>query len=214
MDGGIESLDDDGLDVLLSGRESTVMILDVSRDICVEPEQLPVVVSKEAVELLAVPVVVQTRPHVGGTPDVAWPVNVDVISWAEVDPDLLYGRVMQSVDPDVGSGDRMSLNLIPDVDGDACHTEWRETVVDDIVMEKFVLVPEVCPVGSMTSVAGPTFLPTFFFSWGGGGGSCCGKPPGGGRVRYSASVWPAGGVRYSTSVCPASCPKRSFGGLC
>ena len=116
------------------------MILDVSRHICGEPKQLPVVVSMEAVEPLAVPVVVPTKPQVGGTPDVAWPVNVDVISRAKVDPDLLSGRVMQSVDPDVGSGDRMSLNLIPDVDEDACHTEWRETVVDNIVMEKFVLV--------------------------------------------------------------------------
>ena len=53
----------------------------------------------------------------------------------------------------------MSLNVVPDVNWDACHTEWRETVVDDMVMEKFVLVPEVCPVGSMTSAAGPTFLP-------------------------------------------------------
>ena len=78
---------------------------------------------------------------------------------AEVDPDLLSGRVMKSVDPDVESGDRMSLKLIPAVNGDACHMEWRETVVDDIVMEKFVLVPEVCPVGYMTSAAGPTFLP-------------------------------------------------------
>ena len=49
-------------------------------------------------------------------------------------------------------------------------------VLDEIVMEKFVLVPEVCPVGSMTSAAGPTFLPAFsevyspvFFSRGGGG---------------------------------------------
>ena len=82
---------------------------------------------------------------------------------------------MKSVDPDVRSGDHVSLKVIPDVDGDAGHTEWRETVVDDMVMEKFVLVPEVCPVGSMTSVAGPTFLPALsevyslvFFSRGGG----------------------------------------------
>ena len=34
-------------------------------------------------------------------------------------------------------------------------------VVDDMVMEKFVLVPEVCLVGSMTSAADPTFLPAF-----------------------------------------------------
>ena len=35
----------------------------------------------------------------------------------------------------------------------------REMVLDDIVMEKFVLVPEVCPVGSMTSATEATFLP-------------------------------------------------------
>ena len=46
---------------------------------------------------------------------------------------------------------------------------------DVLVPEKFVLVPEVCPVGSMTSAAGPTFLPALsevyslvFFSQGGG----------------------------------------------
>ena len=47
--------------------------------------------------------------------------------------------------------------MIRDVDGDACHTEWWEMVLDELV--KFVLVPEVCSVGSMTSAAGPTFLP-------------------------------------------------------
>ena len=50
-----------------------------------EPEQLPVVVSKEDAEPLAVPVVSLTRPQVGGTSVVAWPVDVDTISWAEVD---------------------------------------------------------------------------------------------------------------------------------
>ena len=67
--------------------------------------------------------------------------NVDPISWAAVCPDLLSGRVMMSVDPEVGCGDPMSPRMIPEV------------------MEKFVLFPEVCPVGSMTSAAGPTFLP-------------------------------------------------------
>ena len=148
-------------------------------------------VSKEAVEPLAVPVVVPTRPQVEGTPAVAWPVNVDAISRAEVDPDLLSGRVMKSVDLDVESGDRMSLKLIPDVDGDACHMEWREMVLDDIVMDKFVLVPEVCPVGSMTSAAGPTFLPALFEVYSLvflAGGSWCGKPPGGGLESDTAQV--------------------------
>ena len=40
VDKGMVSLDDDGLDVIISGRESTVMISDVSCDICVEPDQL------------------------------------------------------------------------------------------------------------------------------------------------------------------------------
>ena len=67
----MESLDDDGLDVIIS----TVMISDVSCDVCVEPDQLPVVVSKEALEPLAFPVVALTRSQVGCTPIVAWPAN-------------------------------------------------------------------------------------------------------------------------------------------
>ena len=136
VDEGRESLNDDGLDVILSGRESTVRISNVSRGICVEPDQLPVVVSNDAVEPLAVPVVTLTRSLAGGPSVVALPVNVDTILRAGVYPDLLSGRVTKSVDPDVGSGDPMSLKMIPDVDGDACHTEWREMVLDDIVMEK------------------------------------------------------------------------------
>ena len=110
-----------------------------------EPDQLPIVVPKEAVGPLALPEVALTRSQVGCTHIVAWPVNDDTISQVGVDPNLLSGRVMESVDPDVESGDQVSLNM----DWDASHTEWRETVVDDMVMEKFVLVPEVCPVGSI-----------------------------------------------------------------
>ena len=209
VDKGMESIDENGLGVISSGRESTVMISDVSRDICVEPDQLLVVVSKEAVEPLALPVVALTRSQVGCTPIVAWPANDDMISQVGVDPDLLSGWVMKLVDPDVESGDQVSLNVVPDVDWDVCHAEWRETVVDDMVMEKFVLVPEIYPITSMTSAAEPTFLPALsevyslvVLAGGGGGGSCCGKPPGG------------GGVRYSASVCPASCRKRASSGLC
>ena len=80
----------------------------------------------------------------------------DTISQVEVDQDLLSGRIMKPVDPDEKSGDHGSLMAVPAVDRDACHTEWRETVVDE--MEKFVLVPEVCPVVSTTSAAEPTVL--------------------------------------------------------
>ena len=77
VDKGMVTLDDDGLDVIISGRESTVMISDVSRDICVEPDQLPVVISKEAVEPLALPMVA-----LGCTSIVAWSANDDMIFYA------------------------------------------------------------------------------------------------------------------------------------
>ena len=144
------------VDEVLSGRESTVEMLDVNRVICMEPDLLPVVMSTDDVEPLVVPVVALTRPRVEGPLDVARPVNVDAISRAALYPDLPSGRVMKSVDPDVRSGDPLSLKTIPGVDGDACHSEWREMMLDDVVMEKFVLVPEVCPVGSMTSAVRPT----------------------------------------------------------
>ena len=82
-----------------------------------------------------------------------------LFSQVEVNQDLLSGQVLKSADPDEESGDQMSLNAVPHVDGDACHAEWRETVVADTEMEKFVLVPEACPVISMTSAAEPTFRP-------------------------------------------------------
>ena len=115
-----------------------------------EPDLLPVVMSTDDVELLAVPVVVLTRSRGEGPLVVARPVNVDAISRAAVYSDLLSGGVIKLVDPDVGSGDPMLLKTIPGVDGGA----WREMMLDDIVMEKFVLVLEVCPVGSGGHSAG------------------------------------------------------------
>ena len=46
--------------------------------------------------------------------------------------------------------------MVPDQLPVAVHVE---TVVVDVVMEKFVLVPEACPVVSMTSTVVRTFGP-------------------------------------------------------
>ena len=62
---------EDGLDVILSGRGSTVNMSNVSRGICVEPDLLPAIMSTDAVEPLAVPVVALTRSLVGGPAVVA-----------------------------------------------------------------------------------------------------------------------------------------------
>ena len=68
------------VDEVLSGRESNVGISYVSHGICMEPNLLPVVMSTDDVEPLAVPMVALTRPRVEGPLDVARPVNVDAIS--------------------------------------------------------------------------------------------------------------------------------------
>ena len=138
VDKGGESLDDAGLDVVFSGQEFTVKLSDFSRDICVEPDQFPVVVPKEAVEPLVLTVVALTRSQAGCAPAFTWPVDDDVISQVGVGPDLLSGRVMNMVDPDVESDDQLLWKVVPDVDRDGCHTEWRETEIDDMMMEKFV----------------------------------------------------------------------------
>ena len=111
VDEGQESLDDDGLDVIFSGRESTWKISDVGHDICVELDQCPVVVPKEAAESLALPVVALTRSQAGCAPVFTWPVIDDMISQVEVGPDLLSGWVMKMVDPDVASGDQVLPQL-------------------------------------------------------------------------------------------------------
>ena len=56
-------------DMILPRRELDVEIPDIYRDICVLPDEFPVVVDKTAVELLSLPVVVHTRPQVGCDPD-------------------------------------------------------------------------------------------------------------------------------------------------
>ena len=180
VDRRIEPLDGDGPYVLISGRESAMMISDVGRDICVEPDQLPVVVSEEAVGPLAFTAVDLTRSQGGGALVVARPADGERILQVEVDQDLLSGQIMKSVDPDEESGDQTSLYAFPIMDGDACHAEWQETVVEDAEMAKFVLVPEVCPVVSMTSAAEPMFGPVLSEVYSpvvfAGGGGCCGIP--------------------------------------
>ena len=55
------------LDTIVPGRELDVEIPDVDRDICVLPDEFPVVVDRTAVELLSLPVVVRTRSQVTRT---------------------------------------------------------------------------------------------------------------------------------------------------
>ena len=104
IDEGRGSLHDDAVDVYFSRRVSTRRLSDVGGDIGVTPIHLPHVVSKDAVEPLAVPVVALTRLQVNRPPVDARPVNVDPISRAAVYPDLLSGRVKMLVDSGNHSG--------------------------------------------------------------------------------------------------------------
>ena len=108
--------------------------------------------------------------------------------------------------PEVLSSGREPAGGSSEVGSDVCVVQDLlptavsvRTVVVEMWMERFVLVPEACPVVSMTSTVARTLGPPLSEEYspvvlaGGGGGGCCGIPPGRGRVRNSASVCPADG---------------------
>ena len=110
------------------------------------------------------------------------PVNDDINSQIGIDPDMLSGRVMEMVHPYVESSTQVLLEVVPFVDRDDCPTRWLETEIDDSIMQKFVLVPEMSPISSMTSAAVPTFLPALsevcsLAVLAGGGGSLLWQTP-------------------------------------
>ena len=88
--------------------------------------------------------------------------------------------------------------VVPSSDGSGHPAGWLDTESDCCVVDEIILDPEMSPIVSMRSAAGPTLLPTKseVFSLavlvGGGGGRCCGSPPGRGKDSHSASVCPAG----------------------
>ena len=173
VDKGKESLVEDGPDVIFSGRELNVKISDVSREICVVPDEFPAVVAMVAVELLVLPVVVMKKSQAGCEPALTLPVDEEKNSQVGDAPHMLSGRVRDMGDPDVERSNQVLLEVVPFVDGDGCTTGWLETEFDDSVMEKFVLVPEMSPIFSMKSEVVPTFLPALYevcslavFSWG------------------------------------------------
>ena len=72
---GQDFLTMDDPEVIVSRRESIITESDVTCEICVVSDRLPVVVPKLAAVPLAVSVVAQTRPRVGWGPDVPLPVD-------------------------------------------------------------------------------------------------------------------------------------------
>ena len=113
-------------DMVLPEREMDVGIPDVGRDICVLPDEFPVVVVWTAVEPLSSPVerngevdIVDTRWDIQNLPDVSpimfdkaatgpMTLPVDVESQVGEDPDVVWtGRLMDMGDPDVDVGPMM-----------------------------------------------------------------------------------------------------------
>ena len=134
VDKGKESLVEDSPDIIFSGRKLNVKISDVSRGICVVPDQFLVVVPKKAVEPLVLHVVVMTRSQAGCSPALTLPVDEEKNSQVEDGPDMLSGRVMDMGDPDVERSNQVLLEVVPFVDGDGCPTRWLETEFDVSVM--------------------------------------------------------------------------------
>ena len=111
------------------------------------------------------------------------------------------GRVPARGSSEVGSDVCVVQDLLP-------TAVSVRTVVAEMWMERFVLVPEAYPVVSMTSTVARTFGSALSEEYSPvvlAGGRLLRHTPGRGRVRYSASVCPADGrVRYIASVCPAN----------
>ena len=146
----------------LPAPESQVDLSDSESDVDdVEPDPVPVQMTTMAVESLCPPVVTQTRPKEGCDP--ASPRR------------LRRGRDVLMEDSMVAVNSRR-ISIAPDTDvvpdpvpvqmattavESLCPpvvTQTR-TVVAEVWMERFVLVPEACPFVSMTSTVARTFGP-------------------------------------------------------
>ena len=188
-----------------SRRKSIAPETDVVGGIYVTPYCIPTVVPKLAAVPQAASTVAQTRPRGGCGSNLLLPADRSIEPLIDDAPDVLI------------SG-KERAEIVSDVDSDVCVVPTQlpvvvsvEMVVADEVMEKFVLIPEVCPVVSMTSTVvrtlGPVlsevYSPVVLAGGGGGGGVAAAYPlavveSDTARVSVLAMV-----VRYSASVCPA-----------
>ena len=167
---GRDVLTEDGPAAVDSGRESIGPDPDVCGGICVMPDCIPIVVPKSAAVPLAASVVAQTRPRGGCGSNLLLPVDRSIEPLDDDAPDVLIsGREPAERVSGVGSDICVVPNQLPVVVSE-------ETKVEDAEMEKFVLVPEACPVVSMMSTAELTFGPVLSEVYspvvlaGGGGG--------------------------------------------
>ena len=148
---GRDVLTEDSPAVVDSRRESIVQDTDVVGGIYVMPDCIPTVVPKSAAVLHAASTIAQTRPRGGCGSNLLLPVDRSI-------------ELLDNDAPDVLISGREPAERVSDVGSDVCTVPNQlpvvvsvQTVVADEVMEKFVLVPEVCPVVSMTSTVVRTF---------------------------------------------------------
>ena len=120
------------------------------------PDCIPTVVPKLAAVPQAASAVAQTRPRGGCGSNLLLPADRSIEPLDDDAPDVLI------------SG-KEPAEIVSDVDSDVCVVPTQlpvvvsvETVVADEVMEEFVLVPEACPVVSMTSTVVRTFGPALY----------------------------------------------------
>ena len=93
----------------------------VGRDICVESDHLPVVAPKLAAVPLAVPVVTQTRPRVGWSPDLPLPMDEGRESLHDDALDVIFSRRESTVRlSDVSCDIYVTPDHLPDVVSAGC----------------------------------------------------------------------------------------------
>ena len=156
-------------------------------DVVLDP--IPVQMATTAVESLCPPVVTQTRPKEGCDPAsprrlrrgrdvlmedsmvamdtrrISIAQDTDIVSGIYVMPDCIPA-VDDDAAPDVLSSGREPAGGSSEIGSDVCMVPdllptavFMRMVVAEMCMERFVLVPEACPVVSMTSTVAWTFGP-------------------------------------------------------
>ena len=134
-------------------RISIAQDTDVVSGIYVIPDCIPAVVPMLAAAPQAASEVTQTRPRGDCSVNFLLPVDGSLEPLDDDVPDVLSsGRKTDGISSEFGS----DVCVVPDLPPAAVSVR---TVVAEVWMERFVLVPEACPVVAMMSTVARTFGP-------------------------------------------------------
>ena len=140
-------------DILLSGRDIEVGVMDINQDIRVLPDVFPAMFDETAAVPLPLSVVVETGPQVGYDPDILVSGQDIEVGVMDITQDI---RVLPDVFPAMLRVTTVGLSN----DENDRPAGLLNSESDGCFVDESVLVPEMSPVVSARGTAVPTSLPT------------------------------------------------------